>query len=109
MNVQMKPSAFELPDAGLVIDGKIICSSSGGVSTHVNPATGRAQAETPLAGAREVEAAVAAAKRAFPAWRATSPAERRDLLFRLADLVMRDKERFAWIGAMEVGTPISSV
>jgi len=52
---------------------------------------------------------VAAAAKAFPAWRATAPARRRDLLFRLADLVEREKERFAWVGAMEIGTPISAV
>lgn len=109
MNVPVKPPLFELPDTGLVIDGKIVRATSLGRVPHVNPATGRTQAEVPIAGAPEVQLAVAAAKRALPGWRATPPAERRDRLFRLADLVLREKERFAWIGAMEVGTPINAV
>src|ERR1700747_223865 len=104
MNVPVKPPLFELPDTGLVIDGKIVRATSLGRVPHVNPATGRTQAEVPIAGAPEGQLAVAAAKCAWPGWRATPPAERRDRLFRLADLVLREKERFAWIGAMEVGT-----
>lgn len=109
MNSPVDHRAFELPDPGLVIDGKIIRSTSGGVSIHINPATGKPQAEAPLAGARDVDLAIAAARCAFSTWRATSPATRRDLLFRLADLVLRDGEKFAWIGAREIGTPINSV
>ena len=47
----------------------------GGVSLAVvEPATEQVMAEVPRAGAEEVDAAVAAAKAAFPAWRAVSPA-----------------------------------
>ncbi|MER2533873.1 MAG: aldehyde dehydrogenase family protein [Rhizobiaceae bacterium] len=100
---------FSLPPAALVIDGRIVRASSGGAARHVDPATGQVQAEFPIAGAAEVNAAVEAAKRALPGWRATPPAKRRDLLFRLADLVDRDRELFAWVGSKEIGTPIGSV
>ena len=42
----------------------------------VEPATEQVMAEVPRAGAEEVDAAVAAAKAAFPAWRAVAPADR---------------------------------
>lgn len=100
---------FALPEPSLVIDGKDLRVSSAGRATHINPATGKPQAEFPIAGAKEVDAAVAAAKRALPTWRATPPAKRRDMLFKLADLVDRDRELLAWVGAMEIGTPITSM
>jgi aldehyde dehydrogenase (NAD+) len=109
MNDMTAASAFALPQAGLVIDGRVLLSASGGRHGHVNPATGQVQAEVPLAGVAEVDLAVRAARKALPSWRATPPAGRRDALFRLADLVMRDKERFAWIGSKEIGTPIAAV
>lgn len=109
MNDMSAMQALGLPEAGLVIEGRILRSASGGRHAHVNPATGQVQAEVPLAGAAEVDQACRAARRAFPLWRATSPGDRRDALFRLADLVMRDKERFAWIGSKEIGTPIGAV
>ena len=42
----------------------------------IEPATEKVLAEIPRAGAEEVDAAVAAAKAAFPAWRAVSPSDR---------------------------------
>ena len=48
----------------------------GGVIEVIEPATETVMAEVPRAGAEEVDAAVAAAKAAFPAWRAVEPGER---------------------------------
>lgn len=109
MNVATGNSPFQLPRPALVIGGKVLHSGEGGTARHINPATGEAQAEVPLAGRGDVARAAEAAAAALPGWRATSPARRRDLLFRLADLVDRDREYLSWIGALEVGTPISSV
>jgi aldehyde dehydrogenase (NAD+) len=103
------PTSFELPKAGLVIGERYLTTGSAGVHHHHYAADGQVQAEVPIAGAAEVEAAVAAAKAAFPAWRATRPSVRRDLLFKLADLVEQHGEEFAWIGARENGSPISGV
>lgn len=107
MNIYAK--AHSLPTPVLVAGDKVMTMSSLGLVPHVNPATGRVQAEIPIAGPEEVNRAVAAAKAALPGWRATRPTVRRDLLFRLADIVEREREYFAWTGAMEIGTPISSV
>ncbi len=102
-------AGFALPKAGLIIGEKFLEAGSGGTHVHVFPATGEEQAAIPLAGASEVDAAVAAAKKAGPMWKAMKPSERRDRLFRLADLVEAHGEEFAWIGTREVGSPISGV
>ena len=64
----------------------------------LEPATEQVMAEIPRAGAEEVDAAVAAAKAAFPAWRAVAPPDRAALLFRLADALDR-----AWRGPGQAG------
>jgi betaine-aldehyde dehydrogenase len=75
--------------------------------TVVNPATEEAIAEVDQAGAEETDAAVAAAKGAFPAWRAVAPADRALLLRRLATLVEEHREELADIESRNVGKPIS--
>ncbi|HMX72195.1 MAG TPA: aldehyde dehydrogenase family protein, partial [Solirubrobacterales bacterium] len=51
----------------------------------VEPATEQVMAELPRAGVEEVDAAVAAARAAFPAWRAVTPGDRATLMRRIAD------------------------
>ena len=75
--------------------------------TVVDPATEEAIAEVPSAGVEETDAAVADAKRAFPAWRAVAPADRARLLRRLATLVEEHGEELALIETRNVGKPIS--
>jgi betaine-aldehyde dehydrogenase len=75
--------------------------------TIVNPATEEAIAELEQPRVDEADAAVAAAKRAFPAWRAVSPADRARLLRRLATLVEEHSEELAQIESRNVGKPIS--
>ena len=53
---------------GMLIDGKWVGSDSGQRIAIENPAKRTAIAEVPRAGAADVEAAVAAAERAFSAW-----------------------------------------
>jgi malonate-semialdehyde dehydrogenase (acetylating)/methylmalonate-semialdehyde dehydrogenase len=52
-----------------------------------NPATGETIARAPLSTGAELDAAVAAAKKAFPAWRDTSPVARSKVLFRFRELL----------------------
>ena len=72
----------------------------------VEPATAEVMAEIPRAGADEVDAAVARAKDAFPAWRAVEPAERSALLRALADAVEARAEDLAVLEARNAGKPI---
>ncbi|MGV0849713.1 aldehyde dehydrogenase family protein [Mycolicibacterium phlei] len=95
----------KLPAPRLVIGGEDVISTSGGVYQHHYAATGEVQAEVPLAGPAEVDAAVAAARAAFPAWRGLDLNRRRDILQELARLLVADGERLGAIATLEVGTP----
>jgi betaine-aldehyde dehydrogenase len=73
----------------------------------VEPATEKVMAEVPRAGVEEVDAAVARAKAAFPAWRAVVPADRGGLLRRLADALEGQAEALATLEARNAGKPIA--
>src|SRR3954452_10434945 len=62
--------------------------------------------EVPRAGVEEVDAAVARAKAAFPAWRAVAPADRAKLLRGLADAIEAAREELAVLEARNAGKPI---
>jgi acyl-CoA reductase-like NAD-dependent aldehyde dehydrogenase len=73
----------------------------------LNPATEQPVAELEQAGIGETDRAVAAAKAAFPAWRAVAPSDRARLLRRLATLVEEHLEELALLETRNVGKPIS--
>src|SRR6059058_5191926 len=73
----------------------------------VNPATEETIAELEPAGEPETDAAVAAARAAFPAWRATTPADRARLIRRLAVAVEEHAEELARLETRNVGKPIA--
>jgi betaine-aldehyde dehydrogenase len=73
----------------------------------IEPATERELAAIPRAGREEVDAAVARAKAAYPAWRAVAPADRARLLRRLADAVEEHGEELAVLEARNAGKPIA--
>jgi acyl-CoA reductase-like NAD-dependent aldehyde dehydrogenase len=77
------------------------------VITIVNPATEETIAEVPAAGVEETDAAVSAAKAAFPEWRAIAPADRARLLRRLAALVEENGEELALLETRNVGKPVA--
>jgi betaine-aldehyde dehydrogenase len=72
----------------------------------IEPATEQVMAEVPRAGAEEVDAAVARAKAAFPAWRAVAPGDRAKLLRALADAIEGRLEDLAQLEARNAGKPI---
>jgi malonate-semialdehyde dehydrogenase (acetylating)/methylmalonate-semialdehyde dehydrogenase len=72
-----------------------------------NPATGEQQAQVALAGVADVDAAVAAAKKAFEEWRDVSLIRRARVMFALRDLVERHLDDFAGIIADEHGKVFS--
>jgi acyl-CoA reductase-like NAD-dependent aldehyde dehydrogenase len=77
------------------------------VNRVVNPATEETIAELPEATAEDADRAVAAAKAAFPGWRAVAPADRARLLRRLATLVEENGEELALLETRNVGKPIA--
>jgi betaine-aldehyde dehydrogenase len=72
----------------------------------IEPATEQVMASIPAAGAEETDAAVAAAKAAFPAWRAVTPGDRANLLRRLADTIEEHHEELSVLEARNAGKPI---
>ena len=75
--------------------------------TILNPATEQRLAQLERAGVEETDAAVAAARAAFPAWRAVAPTDRARLLRRLATLVEEHHEELSRIESRNVGKPIT--
>ena len=69
------------------IGGAWVAGTSGRQGDVFDPATGRVTKHVDFASADEVDAAVAAAKAAFPAWRATSLSKRTEIMFRIRNLV----------------------
>jgi acyl-CoA reductase-like NAD-dependent aldehyde dehydrogenase len=97
-----------LPAPGLLIDGEWVTASSTDPFPHTDPATGRPTSDVVLAGTDEVAAAVIAARAAFPGWRRTPPAVRRDLLLRLADLMATGATDLAALQSLEMGQPLKA-
>jgi aldehyde dehydrogenase (NAD+) len=95
------------PAVTLRIGAERRAHGSGGVYQHVNPATGRPDAEIPLAGTAEVDEATRAADAAFASWRTTRPAQRRALLGKLADLIDQNASELTRRGTLDNGTPLA--
>jgi len=91
------------------IGGKAVDPAEGGTEEVVNPATGAAIAEAPLSTKPDVDAAVAAAKAAFPGWAGTPPGERARALLRMADLIEERGEEIADLEAADAGKPRAAV
>jgi acyl-CoA reductase-like NAD-dependent aldehyde dehydrogenase len=72
----------------------------------VEPATEEVMAEVPRGGAEEVDAAVAAAKRALGAWRPLAPRKRSAALERLTEEIARNASELAQLEARNGGKPI---
>jgi 5-carboxymethyl-2-hydroxymuconic-semialdehyde dehydrogenase len=73
----------------------------------INPATQEVLAEVASGGSKEVGAAVAAAKAAFPEWSARAATERAALMRKLGDLIAKDVAAIAKIETQDTGQPIS--
>ncbi|MCC6859968.1 MAG: CoA-acylating methylmalonate-semialdehyde dehydrogenase [Bryobacterales bacterium] len=85
------------------IDGEWREPPSGGRLPVINPATGEVLALAPEGDAADVNCAAEAAARAFPAWRATPPADRIQFLFRLKQLLEEHFEEIASLITRENG------
>ena len=73
----------------------------------LNPRTGALILNIPEASQSQIDRAVAAARRAFPAWSRTTPSERSAALLRIADRVEAEADAFAALEALNCGKPIT--
>ncbi len=85
------------------IDGRMVPGRSGRAGPVYNPATGGIAAEVDFASVEEVDAAVASARAAFPAWRAMSISRRAELFFRVRALLDAHRDDIARILTREHG------
>ncbi|MER8187411.1 gamma-aminobutyraldehyde dehydrogenase [Kitasatospora sp. NPDC094015] len=69
------------------INGEFVDAADGRTLDVIDPTTGEVYATSPLSGAADVDAAMAAADAAFPAWRDATPSTRQKLLLKIADAV----------------------
>jgi aldehyde dehydrogenase (NAD+) len=90
------------------INGAFVPSANGATETVLNPSDGEVLATVAFGGTPEIEAAVQAAHKAFPAWSATPPNERAVILHRLADRMAKDAAVLAQIESLDVGKAINA-
>ncbi|MGY1550519.1 aldehyde dehydrogenase family protein [Microbacterium sp. A588] len=97
-----------LPEPGFLIGGEKITRHSGEIFEHRYAATGGITYEVPLAGEKEVDAAIAAARKAFHSWRRTSPAQKRRLMLDYAAKIRTMDEELRQLTVAENGTPYAA-
>ena len=77
-------------------------------SQVMNPSDGSVLAEVSMGGAAEIDLAVSAAEKAFPAWSALRPNERAVLLHRFADALEKHTTELAQLESLDVGKAIAA-
>jgi 1-pyrroline dehydrogenase len=89
------------------VGGEWVDSTGGETMEVLNPSTGEVIAEVARSTAEDANHAVEAAKNALPEWLETTPGERAELLFKLADLIEENAEELAALESKNVGKPLS--
>jgi malonate-semialdehyde dehydrogenase (acetylating) / methylmalonate-semialdehyde dehydrogenase len=89
------------------IGGTAVAGRSGRSGPVFNPATGRQTGEVDYASVDQVSEAVAAARAALPAWRATSLSKRAEIFFRMRQLFDEHREDIARLLTAEHGKVLS--
>ena len=104
MSANPKDLQADLAPFRLLIDGRLVPGAS--TMDVINPATGKSFVQCPRADRAQLDAAVAAAKGAFPAWSRKTWDERRRLLLALADALAKHQGEFARLMTLEQGKPL---
>jgi aminomuconate-semialdehyde/2-hydroxymuconate-6-semialdehyde dehydrogenase len=102
--VQEMANPLRIPN---FIDGQLVEPLGGAYLDNIEPATGKVYSYVADSDQRDVENAVTAAQRAFPAWSETAASERSKILLRIADLIDSDLEKLARAESVDTGKPIS--
>ena len=85
------------------INGQIASTPNSRLQDVFNPATGSVSRQVALASAKDVDAAVASAQAAFPAWADTPPIRRARVLFKFLELLNQHKDELAHLITAEHG------
>jgi succinate-semialdehyde dehydrogenase/glutarate-semialdehyde dehydrogenase len=97
----------DYPALKLHIDGEWVAAGDRRTHTVINPATGAALGELPLANAADLDRALEAAERGYRKWRATPAEERGQVMKRAAGLIRERSERIARIATLEEGKTLA--
>ncbi|WP_313241711.1 aldehyde dehydrogenase [Stenotrophomonas sp.] len=104
---QRQAEGLHIPDQAF-IDGRYVDAASGARYACISPIDGRVLAQVVDADHLDVDRAVAAARRSFEAghWSRAAPAQRKQVLLRLAELVERDADELALLETLDMGKPV---
>jgi acyl-CoA reductase-like NAD-dependent aldehyde dehydrogenase len=91
---------------GLFINNEFVDAVDGGTIDVLNPFDNSLLAKVAEARPADIDLAVAAARKAFPAWAAVSPSDRGVLIGRLADAIEKDRDNLSLIETLDTGHPI---
>src|SRR6202140_3584693 len=90
----------------LFIAGEFVDAIEGGRCEVINPHDNTVLCEVAEAGAKDVDRAVAAARKAFPAWKRMPASERGRLLYKLAEAIEADRDYLTQLETLDTGHPI---
>jgi aldehyde dehydrogenase (NAD+) len=90
----------------LFINNEFVDAADGATFDVFNPFDNSLLAKVAEAKAADIDRAVAAARKAFPAWAAISPSDRGVLIGKLADAIERDRDNLSLIETLDTGHPI---
>lgn len=107
--VRAMSTASATPTLQNFIDGEFVDPAEGAMSAVIDPATAQEIAQAPDSTAQDVDRAVAAARRAFDAFAATTPQERSLMLLKLADAIEEHGDEIAELEARNAGKPLQAV
>lgn len=90
----------------LFINGQFVNAESGETLATLNPHDNSVIANVAMAGQADVDKAVAAAKKALPAWQRMSAMDRGRILLKAADLIEENAEELARLESLDTGHPL---
>jgi acyl-CoA reductase-like NAD-dependent aldehyde dehydrogenase len=100
-NEEYKEKAMS--EVALLIGGESLSAQSGRFYDRIDPVKNTVATRAAAAGVSDVDAAVAAASKAFKDWSATGPGRRRELLLRAAEFLLKHMDEFVQYIVTETG------
>ena len=94
------------PRHQLFINGRFVNAQNGETLPTLNPHDNSPIVNVAMAGTADVDLAVEAARRAFPAWSRVAAADRGRILLRLADLIEANADELARLESLDTGHPL---
>src|ERR1700756_2622975 len=115
MNVQPAPVSWHERARSLsfrtqaFVEGRYVAAASGATFDSINPATGKLLARVASGDAEDIDRAVKSARTAFSTgvWAQRTPAERKQILLRFAELMVRHGDELALLETLDMGKPIT--